>query len=231
MISDDKLKANRENAQHSTGPKTPEGKKRSSLSALRHGLTGRVVLMPDEDLQAYEAFSKRWVDDLKPAGIVEETLVQQLADCQWVLSRAQSHIEALEAMGIHHFSAELDTGQPETDNAIAAGQSAEYYCGQMDKISRYRGRWVREFNTALKLLKQEQAERRHLEKHTLEQAIDLYKFNKMLGEPFHPPDVGFVLTGDHVEQKSRIADRVHQAGIAKTAAYNKAEYLKMSQAA
>ncbi len=35
------------NAQHSTGPKTPEGKKKSSLNALRHGLTGQIVVMPD----------------------------------------------------------------------------------------------------------------------------------------------------------------------------------------
>jgi hypothetical protein len=36
---------NRANSQHSTGPKTPEGKKRISLNALRHGLTGQVVVM------------------------------------------------------------------------------------------------------------------------------------------------------------------------------------------
>src|ERR1700674_4059823 len=154
MLSDDKLKANRETAQHSTGPKTPEGKKRSSMCALKHGLTGRIILMPEEDLQAYQALCKRWVEDRKPKGIVEETLVQQLADCQWVLSRAQSHIEALEAMGINFFTEDLDTGQPETDTAIAAGRSAQYYRDQLEKISRYRGRWVREFNTALELLKE-----------------------------------------------------------------------------
>src|SRR5271155_3556862 len=45
---------NRANSQHSTGPKTPEGKKRISLNALRHGLTGQIVVMPTEDLQAYQ---------------------------------------------------------------------------------------------------------------------------------------------------------------------------------
>lgn len=37
---------NRTNAQNSTGPKTEAGKQRSSLNALRHGLTGQIVVMP-----------------------------------------------------------------------------------------------------------------------------------------------------------------------------------------
>jgi hypothetical protein len=40
---------NKENAQHSTGPRTRAGKLRSSLNALTHGLTGRTVLLPSED--------------------------------------------------------------------------------------------------------------------------------------------------------------------------------------
>ncbi len=49
-ISETKLKANRENATHSTGPKTEEGKKISSHNALKTGLTGRTVLLPTDDV-------------------------------------------------------------------------------------------------------------------------------------------------------------------------------------
>ena len=45
---------NRANAQHSTGPKTRgRATKKCSLNALRHGLTGQMVVMPTEDLAAY----------------------------------------------------------------------------------------------------------------------------------------------------------------------------------
>jgi hypothetical protein len=44
------LEANCRNAQQSTGLRTEAGKKTSSLNALRHGITSRVVVLPSEDL-------------------------------------------------------------------------------------------------------------------------------------------------------------------------------------
>jgi hypothetical protein len=51
----DRAAINRANAQHSTGPRTSEGKRRSSMNAMRHGLTSQVIVMPDEDMQAYRS--------------------------------------------------------------------------------------------------------------------------------------------------------------------------------
>ena len=53
MASEKQLLANIENAKKSTGPRTEAGKKRSSLNALRHGLTGQVVILPREDIAAF----------------------------------------------------------------------------------------------------------------------------------------------------------------------------------
>ena len=44
MATDAQIMANRINAQHSTGPKTAEGKERSKRNALTHGLTATVVI-------------------------------------------------------------------------------------------------------------------------------------------------------------------------------------------
>src|ERR1700689_87442 len=78
---------NRANAQHSTGPKSAEGKKQSSLNALRHGLTGQIVVMPNEDLQAYQSHLKSFTDEYHPKGATEAHLVQSLADTSWRLNR------------------------------------------------------------------------------------------------------------------------------------------------
>src|SRR5271169_4476851 len=78
---------NRANAQHSTGPKTPEGKQRSSLNALRHGLTGQIVVMPSEDLHAYQLHLESFTTEYHPVGATEANLVQALADASWRLNR------------------------------------------------------------------------------------------------------------------------------------------------
>ena len=54
-ISEAKLAANRANAVKSTGPVTAEGKAKSSLNAVKTGLTGRTILLSTEEAAVYEA--------------------------------------------------------------------------------------------------------------------------------------------------------------------------------
>ncbi|HXE05195.1 MAG TPA: hypothetical protein VN579_04340 [Bryobacteraceae bacterium] len=92
------LAANLANAQASTGPKSEEGKNRSSLNALKTGLTGRTVLMPGEEAQAYQDHVCRFIDEFAPANAREEEIVQSLADTRWRLLRIpalESNIYAL----------------------------------------------------------------------------------------------------------------------------------------
>ena len=49
-------RANRANAQKSTGPRTEEGKQRSRLNGIRHGLTGQVSIMTDENRAAHDTY-------------------------------------------------------------------------------------------------------------------------------------------------------------------------------
>src|ERR1700682_4171967 len=79
--------ANRLNSIKSTGPASPKGKVRSSLNALRHGLTARVVVLPTEDMAPYQSFSKEIVDSLDPQTPVERQFAQTVADNQWRINR------------------------------------------------------------------------------------------------------------------------------------------------
>ena len=45
MVSERRLKANRRNAQHSTGPRSPEGKARVRHNALKHGLLAKEAVI------------------------------------------------------------------------------------------------------------------------------------------------------------------------------------------
>jgi hypothetical protein len=100
----DRAEINRANAQHSTGPKTPEGKKLASLNAVRHGLTGQMVVMPTEDPAAYQSHLKSFIVEYDPKGATESNLVQALADASWRLNRAAAigaYAKALSNLSMH----------------------------------------------------------------------------------------------------------------------------------
>ena len=88
MTSPNRIEINRANSQHSTGPKTAAGKKQSSLNALRHGLTGQIVVMPTEDLHAYQLHLESFADEYHPQGATEAHLVQALADASCAKAEA-----------------------------------------------------------------------------------------------------------------------------------------------
>jgi hypothetical protein len=88
-ISERKLKANRENAQKSTGPKTPKGKEYSRRNALKHGLFIRDSdeFVAEEDPGEFRSLYRRLRDELQPVGPSEESVVQHIAICWLRLQR------------------------------------------------------------------------------------------------------------------------------------------------
>src|SRR5580658_5089473 len=90
MLSEKQLAANRANSQLSTGPKTEEGKQKSSLNARRHNLTGQVTAMTPEDRAAHDAFSAGIVKSMAPEGELERALAHRIATDFWRLNRASA---------------------------------------------------------------------------------------------------------------------------------------------
>src|ERR1700680_3771654 len=91
---------NKANAQKSTGPRTEADKQRSSLNALRHGLTGHVVVLPTEDQAAYQRHSQSFLDEDHPKDATETQLVQSLIDNSWRLNRAAALETNLFSLGV-----------------------------------------------------------------------------------------------------------------------------------
>ena len=57
------------------------------MNALRHGITGQVATMTDEDRAAHDAFSKALMQNLAPDGAMEVQLAQRIATDGWRLNR------------------------------------------------------------------------------------------------------------------------------------------------
>ncbi len=87
MTSQAKLDANRRNAQHSTGPRTPEGKAAASRNALKHGLTAQKIILFDETQEEFDAFCAELHADYAPADAAEGILVERIAVTNWRLRR------------------------------------------------------------------------------------------------------------------------------------------------
>lgn len=95
-----KIEANRANGAASNGPKTPDGKARSSANSLTHGLCSKRMVIPGENAEEFADFRARLWADLRPVGVVEQMLVERIIGCAWRLRRVvRIENEVLERAG------------------------------------------------------------------------------------------------------------------------------------
>jgi len=199
---------NRANSKHSTGPRTPEGKQRSSLNALRHGLTGHTIVLPSEDMAAYQRHSQRWLDEFQPKGLLEEQLVQSLSDTTWRLNRIPALEANLLTLGIIEHAANMNTAEPEAQAALAMAAALRDHARAIATISMQEQRLTRQFHRTLEQLQEIQSQRRYQEENRLKQAAEFLEMHKEKGLPYTPADDGFVFSTPEIE--THIHQRVRQ---------------------
>ncbi len=83
MSSLRKSQAARVNGAKSHGPKTAEGKKISSLNAVRHGLTAGTVVLTNESPNLFRLVFDSYIEHFQPVGHVELDLVEEMAVAKW----------------------------------------------------------------------------------------------------------------------------------------------------
>ena len=105
-LSEAQLAANRANSQSSTGPKTEQGKLVSSHNALKTGLTGRTIVLPTDDVAAYQSLVALINRKFNPANDIEQHLTQTIADTEWRLLRIPTLESGLYALGRHELAAD-----------------------------------------------------------------------------------------------------------------------------
>ena len=103
MATIKQIKANRLNAQKSTGPRTQAGKDRSRFNGLVHGLRAESLIIPGEDQSKFDQHLERLSNAWNPQDDMEKGLVEQIAVNQWKLARLDRAEARL------HADAELDS--------------------------------------------------------------------------------------------------------------------------
>ena len=87
MTSERQAEANRQNAQKSTGPRTPAGKAVVALNGIKHGLLSRESLIKGESEAELVDFGKRLRAKLAPVGELELLFADRVISTAWRLRR------------------------------------------------------------------------------------------------------------------------------------------------
>ncbi|MFZ5927714.1 MAG: hypothetical protein ACOYX1_09745 [Acidobacteriota bacterium] len=88
-LTEKQLAARRSNARKSTGPKSPQGKARSSKNALKHGLFAQTALLDFEPSEEFVALRDSYLAEHQPQGPTEAHFVMEMANAQWRLRRVR----------------------------------------------------------------------------------------------------------------------------------------------
>jgi len=221
MISEKQLVANHANALLSTGPKTEEGRKRSSMNARRHGITGQVTTMTDEDRAAHDELTKALIQNLAPEGAMEIQLAQRIATDSWRLNRLSAIEDNLFAIGLHENSGVLCPDHEQIDASLTAARVFTKESKQLQLLSLYEQRLNRAVQKNLALLQSLQATREAQHEADLKEAASLLQLSEMKGLEYQPQKDGFVFSNDQIhaaidreqrlERSSTIDFRKHKA--------------------
>ena len=163
MSTEAQINANRENGKKG-GPNTPAGRDAVRYNALKHGLSAHHPVIPRfENIGEFNEFLNDLRQEVRPAGMIEHMLVDQIADAYWRRQR----ISRMEAGMFDLNDAKYTKGYQKTFKTLSADamlhRLAEGDAHRVDMLSRYYrhdARFERSFFRAWKELKCLQAARK-----------------------------------------------------------------------
>jgi len=93
MDKKQRAKIYKQNAQASTGPKTPEGKERSSYNSFKHGLDSKRLVRTEDESAQFEALRAAIDREYQPSSLIEHETTNGMAEMQWQLTRIRRLLE------------------------------------------------------------------------------------------------------------------------------------------
>src|SRR5579884_774884 len=193
-VSEAQLAANRENAQHSTGPRTEAGKRRSCLNAYRHGLTGQIVCQTEEDLAAFKKHCADVTAEHKPIGPTETFLANSIAENMWRINRIRAIENGIFAAGFRELVDSIGSGHPEADAGLASAETFKQQAKEIALLTVYEGRISRTLTKNMRELKELQSIRKQTLEDDLDRAAILMEQAEAANQPYDPAEDGFVFS-------------------------------------
>jgi hypothetical protein len=166
MSSLRKSEAARINGAKSRGPKTPEGKAISSQNALTHGMCAKALVLTNENVAHFEEVRRQYLDQLKPVGIIEADLVDELIAARWRQRRGWAVETAMIDLKQDQQEAELAIKYNRLDEptrTVIALHTIGHESNALNQIQRHDSRLSRQFRLTMKTLLELQERRKKQE--------------------------------------------------------------------
>jgi hypothetical protein len=180
------------------------------LNALRHGLTGQLVVMPQEDITAYERHLKSFTDEYRPEGATEANLVHALADASWRLNRVAALETNLLTLAAGRQEDRCPGAPPDVNEALSTAAHLERNAKALANLSMHGQRLSRQFERSERHLRELQQLRKEQEKKEMEQLLDLMEIYESKGESYNPQTDGFVFPPARIEAEKRLRSRANR---------------------
>ena len=137
VISEKQQQANRQHAQKSTGPKTPEGREAVRFNALTYGLRTRETILERENAREYSGLWDELDAEWQPQTRTERIYLETMVTSQWLLKRIA-----------------------ESEQQIYTIANVEHRFKMLAYVYKMRAQLERSFRTAVADMKQSQKERK-----------------------------------------------------------------------
>ena len=202
------------------GPKTVAGKQRSSLNAMKHALTGQVVVLPEDDMAVYNAHLAKVEEETGAKEHLEKLLAKNIADCHWRIERIRRIENGTFAVG-HMQTLKIDTGHARINDTICETQTFLAESKSLANLTLYEQRILRGRKQDEARLKELVEARKAKEAQQLEEAKALAMVAYMKGRDYDPKADGFVFSPKEIRAIIEREDRVNEANHYKKYGYDR----------
>jgi hypothetical protein len=156
--SEAQIHANRQNALKSTGPKTAEGKERSRVNAIKHGLTGEGIVLTVQDAAEVERRAAAYQSELRPTTELGRGLARRMAILSVRMDRSVMQETAALSERVRRAQ---DEAEANGEDPVEAGRRAMFDPSREACLARkYEAAAERGFFRALKELRQAERQAR-----------------------------------------------------------------------
>ena len=131
MSTNAQIEANRQNAQHSTGPKTKQGKTQSAQNARKHGLSGLTLFVQEDRRAEFTELYDLYYNEIRPCTEIQLEYFERLVHAKWNATLAREH----------HVQATLEADEKKLSSSV-----------------RYLAHWERTYDKALKAIREDQTD-------------------------------------------------------------------------